>query len=118
MVFLTAKHFNYYADAILKRANRDGRLGRDRDFTSLFGISTNICSVVWTLCDFPSGTKPIYLLWAFLFLKVYGTEPVLLAIVGGPTRKTFRKWAWIVIEAVAGKTPSVVSCCCSQLSSN
>ena len=113
MVVLTANHFNYFAGDILARANRDGRLGRNRDFKSLFGVSANICSVVWNLCDFPRGTKPVHLLWAFLFMKVYGTEPVLIAIVNsGPNKKTFRKWAWNVIEEVAAKAPSVVSCCC------
>ena len=112
MTVLAVRHFNYFAGSMLKRANRDGMRGRERDFTSLFGISANVCSVVWNLCDFPTGTKPIHLLWAFLFLKIYGTEPVLLAIVGGPTRKTFRKWVWIVMEEVAAKAPSVVSCYC------
>jgi hypothetical protein len=113
MVVLTANHFNYFADPILTRANRDGRLGLDRDFKALFGISANVCSVVWNLCNFPIGTKPVHLLWAFLFLKVYGTEPVLIYIVdSGPNRKTFRKWIWIVIEEIAAKAPSVVSCCC------
>jgi hypothetical protein len=111
MVVLTANHFTYFADAILTRANRDGRLGRDRDFTSLFGISPKVCSVVWNLCNFPSRTKPTHLLWAFLFLKVYGTEPILIAIVGDrPNRKTFRKWVWIVLNEVAAKALSVVSC--------
>jgi hypothetical protein len=112
MTVLTAGHFNYYADSMLRRANRDGVHGQERDFTSLFGISANVCSVVWNLCDFPVGTKPIHLLWAFLFLKIYATEPVLLAIADGPTRKTFRKWVWIVIAEVAAKAPSVVSCYC------
>lgn len=116
MVVLTANHFNYFAGEILARANRDGRVGRNRDFTSLFGVSANVCSVVWNICNFPSGTKPIHLLWAFLFLKVYATEPILIAIVGsGPNRKTFRKWVWIVLDEVAAKAPSVVSCCCFLL---
>jgi hypothetical protein len=101
MAVLTANHLNYFTGPILKRAFRAGVLGGDQDFTSLFGISVNICSVVWNLCDFPIGIEPIHLLWAFLFLKVYGTEPVLIAIVGGPTRKTFRKCAWSVIDEVA-----------------
>jgi hypothetical protein len=94
MVVLTASQFNYFADDIIERANRDGRrLGRNRDFNSLFGVSANVCSVVWNLCDFPSGTRPVHLLWAFLFMKVHGIEPVLIVIVNsGPNRKTFRKW--------------------------
>ena len=105
---VTANQFLYIADGILTRASRDGRFG-DRDFRGLFGISANVCSVAWNLCDFPSGTKPKHLLWALLFLKVYGTETVLISIVGGPTRKTFRKWVWTVIEEIASKVPSVVS---------
>jgi hypothetical protein len=112
MVVLTANHFNCFADDVLERANRDRRLGRNRDFNSLFGVSANVCSVVCNLCDFPSGTKPVHLLWAFLFMKVHGTEPVLIAIANsGPNRKTFRKCAWNVIEEVASKAPSVVSFC-------
>jgi hypothetical protein len=109
MAVLTANHFNYFAGPILRRANRDGVLGRDRDFTTLFGISAKVCSVVWNLCDFPSGTEPIHLLWAFLFLKVYATEPVLISIVYGPTRKTFRKCVWTIIDELAANAPSVVS---------
>jgi hypothetical protein len=117
-VVLTGNHFTHFAASILTRANRDGRLGRGRDFRSLFGLSANVCSVVWNLCDFPTGTEPVHLLWALLFMKVYGTEPVLIAIVGtGPNRKTFRKWVWGVIEEIAAKAPTVVSSKCCLLSS-
>ena len=53
MTVLTVRRFNFFTGSMLKRANRDGMRGRERDFTSLFGISANVCSVVWNLCDFP-----------------------------------------------------------------
>ena len=80
-MILTSNHFLYYANAILERANRDGGFG-DRDFRALFGVGANICSIVWNLCDFPIGTEPKHLLWALLFLKVNGTESVLITIAG------------------------------------
>lgn len=113
MAGLYANHCNCFA-------NSDRVLGRDWDFTSHSGISTNVCSVIWNLCDFPSGTAElIHLLWAFLFLKVYATEPALIAIVRGSTWKRFRKCVWTVIEEVAANAPSVVSCwCCLIIKKN
>jgi hypothetical protein len=106
---LTANGFEYVAGPILRRANRDGVHGQERDFRTLFGLCTNVCSVVWNRCDFPTGTKPKHLLWALLFLKVCSTEPTLIAIVGDrPNRKTFRTWVWGVIRGIAAKAPAVV----------
>jgi hypothetical protein len=84
-------YYNYWFDP-LGGANRDGMLGQDQGFTSLLGISANVCSVGWNICDFPSGTEPIHLLRAFLFLKKNGTEPLLIAIASAPTQKNFQKW--------------------------
>jgi hypothetical protein len=86
-------------------------LGQGRDFRSSFGLSASVCSVVWNLCDFPTGAEPVHLLWALLFMKVRGTEPMLVAIVGtSPNRKTFWKcWVWGVIEEAAAKAPTVAS---------
>lgn len=43
--------------------------------------------------------KQEHLLWALYFLKVYPTEDVARPIAGDP--KTFRLFAWQVIEALA-----------------
>ena len=107
MVVLTGHHFRVHAAPILNRGKRDG--GFRDDFRYLFGVSADTCSVIWNLCDFPPGTEPKHLLWALLFLKVYGKESTMVTIVGGPTRKTFRKWVWLVIGGIASMVPSVVS---------
>lgn len=43
-----------------------------------------------------------------MFLKTYETEDVLCTIAG-TDRKSFRKWAWIVVVAIAAQAPNVVS---------
>lgn len=79
-------------------------------FYSHFGTSPDTCLLLWQKCTFPPDMKPCHLLWALLFLKLYATEEV-LSNIAGSTRKTFRKWAWIVIEAISKLGPKVVSCC-------
>ena len=48
----------------------------------------------------PRGGKPVHLLWGLLYLKVYASEDVLVAIAN-TTRKTFRKWSKIVTKLMA-----------------
>jgi hypothetical protein len=88
---------------------------------SLIGTSYDVCSEVWNLIN-PSeteeleGAHPKHLLWALLFLKCYCTMPILTRVVGGVDEKTFRKWTWVFVAAVAGLKPRVVSFlvdCCS-----
>lgn len=108
MAVLTGNDFRALSWDMIKRAHHDR--GDKEDFKSLFGISPNMAAVVWNICDFPPGTTGRHLLWALLFLKVYGTEMTLLTLIGGKVcRTTFRKWIWIVIEAIAAQAPSVVS---------
>jgi hypothetical protein len=90
---------------------------------SLIGTSYAVCSELWNLIN-PSETEelesahPKHLFWALLFLKCYCTEPILTRVVGGVDGKTFRKWTWGFVEAIAGLKPRVVSflvdyCSCS-----
>jgi hypothetical protein len=55
-----------------------------RRFLGLFGCPPEICSILWDkLKDFhPSGGAPRHLLYALLFLKVYGRESVHKALTG------------------------------------
>lgn len=101
---LTDKHFIFYAKPIVKK-------GKDRDFRSLFGVSPGVCSVAWNLCrdNLPAKTEPKHFLWGLLLLKAHSKEAVLCSLTDS-SRPTFRKWAWIVIHAIAAKSPSVVSC--------
>ena len=64
----------------------------------------------------PKGGWFFHLLWALMFMKLYGTEPEMCANAGGSCGaidpKTFRKWVWPFIEALAELQYKVVSIFC------
>ncbi len=70
-----------------------------RRFRSLFGVSALVCAKAWNLTGdkLPLSSSPKHLLWAFLFLKVYGSEHN-YRILSGADEKTFRKWSWIFVK--------------------
>lgn len=70
-------------------------------FKAIFGLDTWLCELLWLdLIEIESIPKKTYLLWALLFLKCYASETVHAALTG-VTEKTFRKWAWFVVNAIA-----------------
>jgi hypothetical protein len=74
-------------------------------FRDFFGAPPVIIAELWNII-FPwtdHECKPLYLLWALVFLKVYGTESVNCRIVGCKDPKIYRKWVWHVLE-VTGTT--------------
>lgn len=82
-------------------------------FVSHFGTTPLICQCLWAfLIQFkvgiPKGGRPYHLLWALLFMKLYASEQVLANMVG-TTPKTFRKWIWPFVAAIARLEPIVVS---------
>lgn len=112
LMLLTESSFLYHGDQILRRAGTEGSLGNDpKDYRALFGISPRSTADLWNRCrdSFPHGAEPKHLLWALLFLKTYSNENVLITLVGPVTRKTYRKWVWGIINAVALNVPAVVS---------
>jgi len=85
------------------------------DFASLFGSNPHVCALTWNLLDLSDvAALPKHLLWGLMLLKSYTKESMLCSIAG-VSRATFRKWAWIVIKAIAGLSTNVVSdlihCC-------
>ena len=90
---------------------QDPNPNQDRTFRSQFGISWFVCEDVWAMLNVhrPNNKRePKHLLWALLFLKVYGNEPTCCRLVG-TSMKTFRKWVWEVLDAVADLKAMVVS---------
>ncbi len=85
-----------------------------RTFRSFFGVSPTVLSKCWELltsgnCDGYNGKmQPKHLLWACMLLKVYGVEQVHARMAGCSVR-TFRKWSFDLIEAIASLLPDVVS---------
>ena len=82
-----------------------------RTFKQWFGCSPAVLMKCWLLLvkynRLESGATPSHLLWACLFLKVYGKESIHAALAGCD-EKTFRKWSWTMIEAIAYLESEVV----------
>lgn len=73
-----------------------------RRFKSFFGVSPEVCSIVWNLIRDQSefDVEPKHLLWGLLFLKQCDVEHVRRAIIKSD-EKTIRKWTWLVINLMA-----------------
>ena len=88
---------------------------RRRNFVAWFHARPREVAITWNLlcleghldCLGPNSVNPDHLLWALMFMKVYTNETV-LASVAGCTEKTFRKWAWFYMEAIAKLDVKVV----------
>ena len=95
--------------AVIAKPSRRGAGVQDRILdkrTSLmvFGCSLYVCSILWAyLTEHLAnlhGARPVHLLWALLFLKLYQCEEANAAMCSCSVR-TFRKWVWIVVNALA-----------------
>lgn len=77
---------------------------QDRVMRGFFGVPIPVMTNLWNRLEptvnFQSGALPKHLLWSLLFLKLYSTEEVHCALVGWPTRKTFRKWSWFFLSQI------------------
>ena len=87
--------------------------GKLRHFLDHFGTAPEIASSLWTriniLSVLPRNVRAEHLLWALLWMKVYGTESVLTGIAGGVDKDTFRKWAFIFVDEIAKLATQEVS---------
>ena len=86
-----------------------------RRFVSFFGVEPAIVSVVWSLLFLhnlidlnPRQVKPIHLLWTLLFVQCYEVEERNAARCKCD-EKTFRKWSWYYLKALAALDIFVVS---------
>lgn len=78
-------------------------------FRSMFGVNHEICPQVYNnISNFVEGLMPCHLLWALMLMKLYSSESALAAMTG-TSEKTFRKWAWKVIESIAEMREEIVS---------
>jgi hypothetical protein len=83
----------------------------DQRFRSLFGVGPEVCGHIWHhLSNYswkPPRVRPKHLLWTLMFLKLYSTELV-LSVMARASRKTFRKWVWLLLPLIADMSPFVV----------
>ena len=101
-VHISASRFAEFGGDMANNAPGLGILSECIRFHSLFGVSPLVCSKLWTLLRFnrPIASRPTHLLWALLFLKVYGSE-VTHRTIAQVDVKTFRKWSWCFVHLVA-----------------
>jgi len=85
-----------------------------------FCVDPEVVHRTWVLLDVPvhadgelSHAEPKHLLWALLFLTVYGLEAQMAKLVGkegmAVDEQTFRKWSKIFVERIALLASQVVS---------
>ena len=59
----------------------------DRDFREFFGCGLHVASELWDLLvrekELPENGCHCHLLWALMFLKIYGKEKTLCTLAGG-----------------------------------
>ena len=78
-------------------------------FKAMFGASPQVCAEIWSmLVPLNNSSAPKHLLWALMLLKVYSSEMVLCSIAK-TSEKTFSKWTWIFIQAIANLSFDIVS---------
>lgn len=112
-----------FAEIGCRIANRHRRRSKKielRRFKAYFGCSPERCAQLWSLIHqnksakrWVRGGSPQHLMWALLWLKLYNTEEVVSGMAGCD-EKTFRKWYWRFVEAIAAlkeKTVSKQNCC-------
>ena len=94
-----------------------------RHFREFFGTPVDAVEIVWDLLVreslLPEKGCPKHLLWALHFMKAYPKQGPACATVGASAgavdAKTFRKWVWAFIRAIAELEEVVVSkFICSQ----
>lgn len=104
-------------------ASNNGAAFRSIDyerFKSKFGVTPDVCSLVWNeiatkLNSVPpipgfSLLRPIHILFALFFLKVYPTVRQAVAALGRTVgTNQFRKYAYFIIRQIAALNEDVVS---------
>ena len=126
-----SKSDNVELDAIIQHARkiwgRDKENTRaiateDRDFREMFGCGAQTACILWQLlsshCVLPIDGRMEHYLWTLMFLKIYAKERTLCTLAGGVDKKTFRKWIWSFIPAIADLEEDVVSIWLSYIYQN
>ena len=97
---VTPTRFRREGDAIIVREDSRRGPASMRRFRATFGTTPFCCLTLWKRVEIPEGSQPKHLLWAMMLLKTYAVQEV-MASLAGVDEKTFRKWAWVFIEAIA-----------------
>ena len=94
-----------------------------RRFKAHFGVDPNLCVTIWNRIANNGAfvyfttmhpPNPKHLLWALLFMKLYSSVSV-LASMCRVDDKTFRKWTWFYVDAIAALDEQLVCTIASLL---
>ena len=111
--------FIFYANINLKHSTVLTSEKVEIRFIALYGLCPRMTSVLWYRLVsaaekdsslLPPNAQPYHLLWALLLMKCYNNEH-LNAHITDVDEKTFRKWSWILIEAIEGLYDEMVRHC-------
>lgn len=113
---LTAEDFEQLGAKLVRKPVAAALTSRRRNFVAFFHARPREVAITWNLLCLeghlddlgPNSVNPEHLLWALMFMKVYSNETV-LSSVAGCSEKTFRKWVWFYMEAIAKLDAKVVS---------
>lgn len=104
MVKLKMSALRDIAKTLVGIGNAKTKANFNRKFRSCFGASVLVLTIAWNTLEvqklLPAEGHPKHLLWMCAFLKTYSSENVYAAWFK-VSEKTFRKWVWLFLEAVA-----------------
>ena len=85
----------------------------DRRLKAFFGANVLVIIDAWSRMKgirlIPEGGMLFHFLWALMFMKLYESENASCGHAGGVDAKTFQKWVWPFIFALAELEATVVS---------
>ena len=109
---LTAEDFKQVANQVLRNNPNRNESELLKDYISFFGSCPATCAELWNrlqpVQNIHRHALPKYLLWAMVFLKKYSDEKTHCKIVGIKDPKTFRRWSWLFVEAIASLEQQVI----------
>jgi hypothetical protein len=90
----------------------------ERDFREFFGAGCVVVAILWRMLNehdlVPEGGKIVHLLWTLHFVRAYPKAGHACAVAGGLggniDPKTYRKYVWQFIYAIADAESIMVSC--------
>ena len=103
---------------IINRNNNGSTITADRRFREAFGCAVAVVVELWQKLEpyitVNKSAQVSHMFWALMFLKTYSKETVLSGMAGGVDEKTFRKWIWLFVCAIASLESDVVSAVASR----
>lgn len=98
---------------IMNRRGQGSSFTEERRFREHFGCAPPVAAKIWELINpeltVPGDATVAHMMWSLMFLKMYSKEGTISGIAGGVDEKTYRKWVWLFVFAIAELESSVVS---------